>query len=82
LGVSSPGFSLFGTTFFVAWWMWFFIGDFAEISCENVVSCVVKRGGSLVKSGHLQYIKPAAKMSRFFALFLPPGGETGVRCRS
>jgi hypothetical protein len=46
--------------------MWCFIGDFAKTVCANVVNSVQKRGGSLVKSGHLQDTNSSGENAHFF----------------
>jgi hypothetical protein len=47
----------------------FFAGGFANLGVQNVVFCVVNRGGSVVKTWLETTANPAAKIFHFFEIY-------------
>jgi hypothetical protein len=57
-------------SFFLAWWMGVFAGGFAVFGVQNLVKCVVKRGGFVVKAWLESAANRALRICQLFEIFL------------
>jgi hypothetical protein len=69
VGESAGGRVNLGVRFFLAWWRGVFAGGFANSCAQNVVKCVVNRGGFVVKVWSETIANPSMKMMPTFAYF-------------